>query len=242
MDVRTFASTEEATKKAMRALADALHAPDMPVLLCASGGSALALLEKTAPFADVENADLSITPLDERYTVAGAHQNTAQLEHAPYVARQIKAGCDYFRPAPAPGESLMQAAHRYETFLREWKKKNANGKIVATLGIGADGHTAGILPFMQRGSFLELFVLTNDWVRGYRHPETANPYPERITPTIPFLLHEVDQIIAYAVSREKCAGAVGQLVQGSDEELHRFPALLLEEHPRAVLFTDCQVQ
>jgi len=53
---------------------------------------------------------------------------------------------------------LEKLAHRYESSLFEWAKKHPEGKIIATMGIGFDGHTAGIMPYPENPeTFARLF-------------------------------------------------------------------------------------
>lgn len=240
MRIHTNNSEEEARKLAIQALAKALSVPDTPILLLASGGSALSLFDDPSVFQHTCKAGCTIAALDERFVDDTRYQNAAQLERTPFVQEMIAAGASFFSSAPLVRETLPEAAARYERFLRSWKQQHPTGRIVATLGVGADGHTAGILPFDARHAFLDLFVLTEAWVCGYRHPDVKHRFTERITPTIPFLLHEIDRVIVYAVSPEKCRHALGVLVRGDGAELHNFPARLLYEHQNAELFTDCK--
>lgn len=241
MNIRTETNEKEAASAATAALAEALRASKgTPTLFLASGGSALSLLDDVAPFRGVEPSSLTIAPLDERFTRDTENQNTHQLKATPFVEKMIAGGAAFFSAAPRGNETLLEAADRFERFLREWKERHPNACTVATLGIGADGHTAGILPFEDERTFDGLFVSTEQWVCGYRHPSARARFAERITPTIPFLSHELDDVIVFAVSEEKCRGALGTLVRGTDAALHALPARLLREHSHATLFTDCR--
>lgn len=66
------------------------------------------------------------------------------------------------------------------------------------MGIGQDGHTAGIFPG-DHG-----FDFDGDvWVVGYFVPKEVNQYQERVTVTNTYLQTEIAQAIVYAVGEEK---------------------------------------
>jgi 6-phosphogluconolactonase/glucosamine-6-phosphate isomerase/deaminase len=109
--------------------------------------------------------------------------------------------------------------------------------VIAIMGIGSDGHTAGIMPFPKNHTlFQKLFEDEDRWVVSY-DAEDKNPYPLRITVTIPFLKKNVQQVIAFVVGQEKSTAL--RYVIATDESVAKTPARVMREIPATVqLFTD----
>ncbi len=98
------------------------------------------------------------------------------------------------------------------------------------LGIGADGHTAGIKPQLNRETFDTLFP--NDLLAvGYVAKDFA-----RITIT-PAALTKLTQIIAYARGQEKQL-IIKRIQSQKSAEVYKYPTLLLKSHLQVDLFTD----
>lgn len=182
-----------------------------PLLLFLSGGSSLDLLDYT----DTSglNEQVAIGVLDER------GDNFARLRETRFFAEAQKKG--------------IHTMDLEEGALRAWK-----GRIVITLGIGPDGHTAGILPYPEDAAAFEiLFNDPNHWVVGY-DAAGKNPYPLRVTVTLPFL-RQVDASVVYACGKGK-KEALTRLI-AREGSLAETPARITCEMKRVSLFTDLPV-
>lgn len=189
--------SEQPELDASNALCDLLRVnSDTATLLMVSGGSARSLLDLIT--SDVLGSHITLCVLDERYSTDETVNNYAQLQQTQFFQRCVERGVHAISTRVSPDDSLEEAATHMNSKLREWKTQNPAGVVVATMGIGPDGHTAGIFP----GSYGVDFV-GEEWVVGYRVPKEINPYTERITVTHTFLRDVVDAAIVYAVGPEK---------------------------------------
>jgi 6-phosphogluconolactonase/glucosamine-6-phosphate isomerase/deaminase len=206
-----------------------------PILFLSSGGSALELVE----YIREENIlpDVTITVLDERYSRDPEENNFSRLAATRFFEIAQSKDCDFIDTRVADGESLEEFARRFEEGLRRWEEDNPNGVVIATMGIGADGHISGILPYPEsKRTFDELFETEGRWVRGYDAGDEKNPYPERATTTMPFLRDYIDRAVVFATGQDK-RRALDRIV-AEDGALHETPGRILHEMPDVVVFTD----
>lgn len=161
------------------------------VLLCLSGGSALEIL-KDFPF-DVLGDHVTISVLDERYSIDPKINNTAQIAKTGFLEKAMASGCQLIDTRVAEGDSIEEVVAGYNMGLLRWIENNPKGKIVATVGMGTDGHTSGIIP----GSvdFERLFGDDqNNLVVAYSAANQPEIQKMRITTTFAFL-----EKVAFAV-------------------------------------------
>lgn len=173
---------------------------EKPVLLMLSGGSSLQMLGHV-PQA-VLGPRLTITMLDERYGTDTASSNFVQMSDTEFFSRAKEVGTRMMSTRSKEGESLEAATGRFRESVAEWLATHTEGVVVATLGVGRDGHTAGIFPFPESP---ECFAaqFEKDLVVGYSLSSGQSAYQDRITVTAAFLRTKVDIAIAYAVGEDK---------------------------------------
>ncbi len=210
----------KAAKVLARYLLTAL--PDQRVLWLVSGGSNIALsvqVMKRIPTKLQPNLAIMLT--DERYDVYDhADSNLRQLYEG-----GLKSGKATVVPVLMPvNMSLTQTVKRYEQVI-ETAFANAD-VIVAQLGIGVDGHIAGILPKSAATRSKAL-------VCGYK----AMDYT-RITLTM-MALKQVSIAFAFAYGDRK-EPALEQL-SSKALALSTQPAQVLKQIPEARLYTDQHV-
>lgn len=219
-----------------RRLTELLSEGEQPILLLLSGGSAFEPLKYT----ESHSADLlTVTVLDERFSADPEINNFLQLRRSAFTANAHTRGCQFIETVPREGETLPQFASRFEDSLRSWRNKNAGGSIIATVGIGEDGHTAGVLP-MQHDAvrFASLFVETQRWIVGY---EAISPsvHRLRVTVTLSFMIVHIDHAVVFAVGASKCP-IIEKVLKGG-AALHECPALVLHSLRDAILITDLKI-
>lgn len=201
---------------------------DIPVLLMLSGGSALSLLAHVD--VSVLNSRITITTLDERFSTDPQINNFSQIEQTSFFTEAINRGVKTISTKIDATDTLQSAGNQFEKQLQNWRSQNSDGVIVATMGIGADGHTAGIFPDVHGVNFDG-----DSWVVGYVVPKEVNPYTERITVTNTFLREHVHEVIVYAKSGE--AEILKSLEQSDCDPQHK-PACIIRKLTKATLYTD----
>ena len=186
-------------------------------LVC--GGSNIASIVDTMKAIPADLTDeLTVTLTDERYgPVDHPDSNLRQLYEAGFNPRQARV-----LPVLEADKSLEQTTGHYQ---RLAKQAFADSDIViATFGIGADGHIAGILPDSPAAYEEE------QWTAGYNAGNFM-----RLTLTFPALRH-ID--IAYALAFGEAKRAALTKLQSTSTTLKDQPAQILKELPEVYLYSD----
>ncbi len=172
---------------------------NIKVLFLSSGGSAFSVLDYINN--NVFGEYLTIGVLDERYDETNENNNFTEISRTDFYRRAKKAGCDFIDTSVKENQTQVQLANYFEKELEEWVCKNPNGKIVATMGVGVDGHTSGMMPFNEDSErFTELFE-SNKWVISY-DATGKNQFTKRITTSITFL-KKIDRVFVFITGHEK---------------------------------------
>ncbi len=209
----------------------------IPVLLLLSGGSSLELLSGIP--GDVLGANITIGLLDERFEKSAQDTNWGALLKIGFLERAEQAGSKVLDVKIYNEDSLATYTDRFERELTEWRRRHPEGEVVVTEGVGADGHTAGIMPYPEDpAGFTELFEKSSDWVVGYDAVE-KNKFPLRVTVTLPFLRNVVNAAVVYAHGEEKRAAI--ERVLAATGSLPKTPARIVREMRGARLFLDPDV-
>ncbi|MEO6509074.1 MAG: 6-phosphogluconolactonase [Patescibacteria group bacterium] len=223
-------SKDELRKQTTEKLQELLKYPE--VLLLLSGGSALELLDSIDP--SVLTQDNTITVLDERFSQDPSINNFAQIMTTDFYRAAVNNGCSFLDTRPHE-ENMEQVARRFEHDLRNWKTAHPSGLMIATQGIGPDGHTSGIMPYPEDATqFAQLFKDENRWITAY-NAGNKNQYPLRITTTI-FFLKMIDHSILYATGENK--KDVLKKAIDTDTKLHEFPSRVIQDMKDVLLYTD----
>lgn len=233
MEIAKFESKEEAAAAAGEALNNFLkNFKDKPVLLLLSGGSALTLLDYVGQKNLGEN--LTVSVLDERFSQDGQVNNFIQIQQTDFYTDAQTANASFFGTLPRVGETKENLARRWQDNLKKWHEQHPQGKIFATVGMGADGHMAGIFPLPEdQTKFNQLFNAA-DWVVAY-NALGKNQYPERVTTTFTFF-KEIDEAIGYICGQEKKSKF--EALISKTGQLQTLPALGLYKIKHVQIFTD----
>lgn len=172
--------------EAAQVIADGIltESAHQPVLFLVSGGSATQVASHVIRMLEKHSLHFPITiaQIDERYGPVG-HIDA----NWPTLLEQVGEMTQMATHPILEGTSREETVKSYEDFLRF----HANDFIVGLLGVGLDGHTAGILPGSLAAQEQER------WVIGYEGPDY-----NRITVTFPFL-RELDWAVLYAQGAPK---------------------------------------
>ncbi len=201
-----------------------------PVLLLLSGGSAFSFLDLIAE--DLLDTRVTLGVLDERFDVRDTVNNYAQLTQTTFFKKAVARGCTVIDTTVQKGDTLPDAASRYDDALTLWQAEQPDGVVLVTLGLGTDGHTAGIFP----GTLPLLMTYTTN-VAPLEVESEVNEYTKRFTVTPDFLETVVTAAVAYVASTEKCA--VLEAVLGKEGEVDDLPALLWHQIPNLTVVTSC---
>lgn len=202
---------------------------DKPTLLLLSGGSALSMLDHVSD--DALHPNLTITTLDERFSTDPAINNFAQIKTTAFYKRASDRGVTTIDTSVTETDTLEKSGKRFETALRNWRDENPKGVIIATMGVGVDGHTAGIFPGTQNEYFSD-----DDWVVAYEVPKSVNPHTKRITVTPRFLLEQVTHAVGFIVGDEK--KSVLDNIKKESCSHREVPACVMREINSVTVITD----
>ncbi|VAX33984.1 hypothetical protein MNBD_NITROSPIRAE03-1522 [hydrothermal vent metagenome] len=225
LKIHIFKDKAEAVRQAADAISSYLsdaQKEDRKVLFLSSGGSSLEILDFIPD--DILGDYLTISVLDERYDREGKNNNFVQLSLTGFYRKALKSGCAFIDTRVRPGQTQKALADYFEGKLREWRKNNPDGEIIATIGIGPDGHTSGIMPFPENKKMFDTLFNGERWVVAY-DAAGKTPYSERVTTTNTFL-KLINRAFVFAVGREK-AEALHRMQE--DRPVSEVPAAILKE-------------
>ncbi len=202
-----------------------------PLLFLLSGGSAFEVYD----YLDVLffSINTTIGMLDERFSNDPTVNNFCQFKKTSLYKR-LNGLYPCIDTSLHKTEIIGQVARRFEESLRNWKQENQNGKVVAVVGVGCDGHTSGIMPIPEdKKKFEELFE-NEKWVVGYDTEERI-PFRERVTTTITFTKNEIDYSFVY-ISDEKKKDILEKVLE-KDKPIHEIPGRVINEMKNVEILT-----
>lgn len=192
------------------------------VLWLVSGGSAVTsqvqIMQQLQAAVPQALANLTVLPVDERYGVKShENSNTFQMQTAGFSP-----GAAHWPDILDGNLPLSETVSHYNTVASD--ALAAAEYVLATLGMGADGHTAGVLP----GS--PAITDTTSTVVGYSWSDY-----ERMTLGVPALLQiDTAYVLAYGESKKS---ALERLYE-NDEPVELLPAKILYDLPVVTVYND----
>ena len=235
MNLKVF-SKETIVKEASKALNELFSAQKgKEFLFLSSGGSSLSLLDGLDPENFGPNSTIGV--LDERYSTDSSINNLAQLQKSKFYQDVISRGSRVIDTAVLGGESIQDFANRFEKQLKDWADRT-HGVIIASVGVGPDAHTSGIMPYPENKKFFdEKFNDARHWVTDY-DAEGKNPHRMRVTSTFPFL-KKIDHAVIF-ISGESKKEALRKLM-AEEGSLYESPCRIWRDTPstdKVQIFTD----
>lgn len=235
MEISRSHSARDAARVAGDALSrELVTKADKPALFLISGGSSLSVLDFMGDISARSN--IQIAQVDERFSKDDKELNSVAFRKTLFSRRITERGVPFISFDVRSGGMADECALRYEIYLKRWREAFQEGIIFALLGVGSDGHIAGVLPFAEEKElFDQTFLNTRRWAVGY---ETGGKggFPERVTTTLHFLLQEVDFSFVYICGQEK-RDALNRTL--SPDGTHaETPARVLNEMRNVKIFTD----
>ncbi len=232
-----YETRDEAFRSAGSEL-DALLAQHMSdaILFLSSGGSALQLVEAILPQYITDR--ITVTVLDERYSTDPQENNFALLTHTEFYARIQEKGCRTIDTRVQQGETAEQLATRFEQAVRGWKDANPAGVVIATMGVGPDAHISGMMPFPESKETFDSLFEGDRWVVSY-DATGKNPYPHRVTTTMPFVRSIIDHALVF-VSGDDKKQALETIFNQDSHALHKTPGAVFHEMKDVRVHTDIE--
>lgn len=206
-----------------------------PVLFLIAGGSSLDVLEYILPEFIPEN--LTVTVTDERFTDDMDQNNFDTLQTTKFYSDISEVESFVINTAVFAGDDIDFHAARFEKNLKEWIEEFPNGKIIALFGIGADGHTAGIIPHVYEGDLFDQKFSSDALVATVIDKAELGGFPERVTTTFSFM-----KKVHYPIFYIKGNGKKEALIKALDPntKLSDTPARIMTELRDVFIFTDIE--
>ncbi len=234
----TAISTQKLAHEAGKALNKKLAlSKNKPYLLMLSGGSSLALLEylDTRLFGD----QTTIAVTDERFSKDEKENNFALVMTTDFYKKAKECGAKFIDTRVEDDETLEEHGKRFESELKKWRSKNPESFIYAAIGIGSDGHVAGIMPYPFDTSLFYKHFQSEKWVVGY-NAGMKNPFSLRSTITLSFIRGQISFAVSYISGENKRLAL--EKVLASDGTLMETPARILREVKDAHIYTDIKLK
>jgi 6-phosphogluconolactonase/glucosamine-6-phosphate isomerase/deaminase len=232
-----IASSSEVSKAAADFLTETFKAQaGREFLFLSSGGSSLKLLDliDTQYF----GTHATITVLDERFSTDPTLNNMALVESTVFYKKVKELGAHFIDTKVLGDETMEEMAATLEGNLREWISRT-NGTIIATVGVGPDTHTSGVMPYPEDAEFFnDTFNNEDRWVAAY-DAKDKNPERLRITCTIPFF-RKIHLPVLFITGENKRHAL--EILNAKDGSTYKNPCRIWREVPNAILFTDQTLQ
>lgn len=185
-------------------------------LLLLSGGLSPQPLYKKLSFSTLSVG--AVATVDERFGPFGHEEsNERMFEETGIYGWAQKQNADIYRVLHEQSSTLEETAASYEKSIAQAFKKF--DKKIAIMGIGSDGHTAGIAPGVSWWD-------TDRLVVGYRNSAPAGGdgwhWPERVTLTFA-ALRKVDKFLLLVFGQKK-RKVLERLQLNEEASLQEFPA------------------
>ncbi len=204
-----------------------------PTLLLLAGGSAFSFLDLAHP--EIFSQNLTIGMEDERYSFDESINNFSQLTKTKFYSQGLKRGVHFIDSRVKNGESFEKFGERFARSIENWLTENPRGEVVATFGIGEDGHTAGILPHPKNREEFETLFEQSATAIAFDAKE-KNLYPLRVTVTLPFIRTKIQKALVYIVSEKKREAF--KKVLATEGTIEETPAKVLKEIPNVIFFSN----
>lgn len=227
------ADTDDLKKKAGHALDKLVKdRKGKPLLMLLSGGSSLELLEYISDAA--LEVGVTFGMLDDRFTTDETINSYQMVSHTGFYLRALRKGAVFLDSSAYERETLENYAFRYEQDIKKWLKLYPEGIIRATVGIGPDGHTSGVLPHPEDPEKFQKLFNGDKLIVGY-DVGTKNPHRYRMTSTFT-LMRKFDKVLTYLKGDNKRDAL--QKVMLEEGDIAATPGRIIRELKHVDVYTD----
>jgi 6-phosphogluconolactonase/glucosamine-6-phosphate isomerase/deaminase len=224
-------TSDEAAKQAGTYISEVIAEHNGDVVCLLAGGSALDIIPHIKVMDSAKHECRTIFMLgDERGSRDVTINNSLQLVTRypdSYVAKNL------ILTVPAETEELEKFTSRIlETFLTKTENLK-NPKIIQVLGVGLDGHTAGIFP-LPIDEFTNIYNRPDHDIvpvhlEGLRIDSRASCTPN-------YIQSKADELVGYVVGSDK--KMILESLINETKSIHERPAELIKRHSQTKLYTD----
>ncbi len=208
-----------------------------PTLILLSAGSWVLVYEQISKLPEkLDCSHISVGLVDERWVSSDhADRNEKQIRNSKLVQYLELMGALCIPMIQDMEKDMKANADLVSQIYMGMINDRVN--LFITMGIGTDGHIAGILPTSDKSSFDRRYLTPAPVVSYESRPEeTANPHRQRLTIT-PDFIRSANEVIVYVNGTSK-KFVLDRLLRGN-EQTCGFPAQLLTEMGEKVtLYTD----
>lgn len=225
-------SDEEVVLKAserLQALFDQYHGKD--ILLLASGGTALQLMHY---YEIGGSTKFAIGILDERWSTDPDQNNFLKLKLTELYKYFDEHDFSVLESVPQQGEGRDDFAKRVERQLRNWRIAHPDGIIIATMGMGPDGHTAGVFPYPEDTEQFKILFEGESWVVSY-DATGKHEMPHRVSTTLTFMREQINHAVAVIYGAEKQEAF--DCLMADEGALSETPSRIMHEMSDVHIFT-----
>ena len=228
--VYTFPS-EDVPNVAGHLLVDLLVNSSEPKLLLLSGGSAIKSYQGLSRAVNMgQISQLSVGLIDERFGPVGhAHSNEKTIDQQTKLLAELRLKGLEFNPM-LTGSDIDDEVSRYQSWIQ--RKLDSCPIQIGVLGVGIDGHTAGMLPDGDAKRFEQQFDQPEEYITGYRSNDI---YRQRITSTMT-LLRSLTHVIVVAGGDGK-SQIIRKALAYPIAQKNEVPATILQELHHVTIFT-----
>src|SRR3989344_588338 len=235
MNIISCKNKEEASKKAAEAIGEYFKENnDNEILFLSCGGSGIRMLNDIK--SESLSSKLTVTMLDSRLQVEPQDENFYQLTRTDFYIRALQKRVRFLDVSLLRNLPLKEAGERFEAMLKNWLETHKGGKVIASIGMGPDGHIAGIIPFPEdQKTFDGLFKNETRLSLAYEVP-SKNQFPNRLTTTYSFF-SKIDRVVSYITGEDK-RDRLLELAGKKAFPEYRFPGIILSKLNEVSIFTD----
>ncbi len=231
--MKIIADKVNITEKAGKALNDIIkNRNSKPLLMLLSGGSSLKLLDYVED--DAFSPDVTLGMLDDRYSTDPTVNSFGIIQDSSFVKKAKAKGSTFLDSSVHEKESLEQYGLRYEKYIRAWMFQHPDGIIRATVGIGPDGHTSGVLPHPEAPEKFDALFNSERLVIGYDVGD-KNPHRYRMTSTFT-LMRKFDAVLTFMTGENKKDAL--KKVLADEGTLPETPGRIAKELKDVEIYTD----
>jgi 6-phosphogluconolactonase len=207
------------------------------VFLLLSAGSWVKIYSSMVPILPtLDMTKLTFGLVDERCVPKGhVDSNEQQISETKLIRKFVDHGATFIPTIQDIQIDPSINAESIDSLFKQILSKKIH--FILTLGLGSDGHTAGILPSSTPNVFSSRFNDQKLFVYYQTIPEdTSNPHRKRFTIS-PTCIEKADEIIIFASGTEK-KPIIDRLAHSADP-IHAFPAGILRAiTDKVTIYTD----